>query len=77
MDYKDDGKTLRGLNAGADDLGDIVALTKRTNQLAPKTMTKGPSRWISATSLFAGQTMCGRYWDRTSDLSGVNGALSR
>ena len=25
----------------------------------------------------AGQDTCGRYWDRTSDLSGVNGALSR
>jgi hypothetical protein len=32
MDYKDDGKTLRGLNAGADDLGDIVALTYEANK---------------------------------------------
>jgi hypothetical protein len=26
---------------------------------------------------FAHCQLCGRYWDRTSDLSGVNGALSR
>ena len=38
---------------------------------------KGPRQTIMAVGLVAAQDVCGRYWDRTSDLSGVNGALSR
>jgi hypothetical protein len=44
---------------------------------APKTRTKSPRHSIMTMGLLAGQATCGRYWDRTSDLSGVNGALSR
>ncbi len=52
---------------------------KAISQISPNTATAPIRRvgWELSVELLTWPYICGRYWDRTSDLLGVNEALSR